>query len=78
MKKMRWLLVLATLLAPASLTAGPRVDFTGRWCSRCCDTWCPFDRRGMYTSCLPDLGLSASGTHCEYSDRHFLWVGGCD
>ncbi len=74
MKTVKLLLVLAGLLVPASLTAGPRVNFR---CSSCCDTWCPFDKDGFYTSCLPDLRLTGRGTLCEYNDRHYLWVGGC-
>lgn len=76
--KTKALVLLIALLAPASLTAGPRVDFTGQRCSRCCDTWCPFDKEGLYTSCLPDFRLTERGTFCEYNDHHFLWVGGCN
>jgi len=71
--RIRWLVVAAALLVPASLTAGPRVDLTGKWCSKCCDSFCPYDQDGFYASCFPDL----DGTICEYNDRHFLWVGGC-
>lgn len=71
--RMKWLLIVLALLAPASLTAGPRVDFTGKWCSKCCDGFCPFDANGFYSSCFPDL----DGTTCIYNDGHFLSVGGC-
>lgn len=71
--RIRWLLIVAALFVPASLAAGPRVDFTGKWCSKCCDAFCPYDQNGFYRSCFPDL----DGTICEYNDRHYLWVGGC-
>ncbi len=72
MKRIRWLVALA-LLAPATLTAGPRIDFSGDWCSRCCDSFCPYDNVGFYSNCLPDF----DGTLCVYNDRHYLHVGGC-
>ena len=71
--RIKWLLIVVAILLPASLTAGPRVDFTGEWCSKCCDAFCPFDQGGYYTACFPDL----DGTFCEYNDSHFLWAGGC-
>ena len=64
----------AIVLIPASLTAGPRVDYTGEWCSKCCDAWCPYDNHGYFAGCFPDL----DATICEYNDRHFLLVGGCN
>jgi len=68
------LLFIAGVIAiPATMTAGPRVDLTGKWCSTCCDAFCPFDGDGYYTSCFPDLGA----TICEYNDEHHVWVGGC-
>ncbi len=71
--RIKWLVIAAAMLAPATLTAGPRVDFTGEWCSRCCDGFCPYDNHGFFSGCFPDL----DGTLCQYNDRHFLWVGGC-
>lgn len=73
MRKARFWLVVLALLAPVSLTAGPRVDFSGEWCARCCGTWCPFDGVGFYEGCLPDL----DGSTCVFNDRHYFWVGGC-
>jgi hypothetical protein len=72
-KYARWVFLAAALLAPATLTAGPRVDFTGQRCSKCCDSFCPFDSGGFYSSCFPELDAA----FCVYNDRHFLWVGGC-
>lgn len=66
--------LLAVVMLPASLTAGPRVDFTGSWCSRCCEAFCPYDGEGFYDGCFPDL----DGTMCDYNDNHYLFVGGCN
>jgi len=71
--RIRWLLLVAALFVPATLTAGPRVDFTGEWCSKCCDAYCPYDQNGFFRSCFPDF----DGTICAYNDRHYLRVGGC-
>lgn len=62
------------VFVPASMTAGPRVDLTGQWCSQCCGSWCPYDDAGFYAGCFPDL----DATICEYNDDHFIWVGGCN
>jgi len=67
------LFVAGIILLPATMTAGPRVDLTGKWCSQCCGAWCPYDGAGFYSGCFPDL----DATVCEYNDNHFLQVGGC-
>jgi hypothetical protein len=69
----RAILLCAAIAVPGSLTAGPRVDFTGKWCSKCCEAWCPYDGIGFYRSCFPEF----DGTSCEYNDGHFLFAGGC-
>lgn len=67
------LFLVGVISIPATMTAGPRVDYTGEWCSTCCAAFCPFDGDGYYSACFPDLGA----TVCEYNDKHHLWVGGC-
>lgn len=64
----------AVVLGPVSLTAGPRVDYTGEWCSQCCGAWCPYDGEGFFSGCFPDL----DATVCTYNDQHHIWVGGCE